>query len=718
MAGGSGIYISWLMGAILLSIALMPLMKPPWAKIRISGFVDMFRRYWVHMIAVFSVYLWKDILDQLDRTLMANTQLDMTPYVYAIEGDIVLWVQQAFENDLLSIGLTHFYVMGFMTATFASFIYPIYFDDRHMADRVSLSLFWVYVLAIPFYLFFNVRVTGDHIPAMETIAYDLTPVIHNWFTRIDPFTNGMPSLHIGLPFAVWLTYLRWDEDGRWTKFRAALVLYIWVTGFAILYLGIHWVLDIIGGILVGILAVMLTDWTHGPVWRVADERLFTRRLARLLDDPKAWVSNSFGAISRMTAPVRVPSSQQTSAVIVAVLLGTGTVLLWDATHQDFPVEGVEWPTAAAGAGGWLVGVQELPDGSISIVAWNASTETAVTVESVDATFGEWDVSPEVEVSERGFVLYDSTRIDYVEFTDQAGVFRPMFSSLRQGITDVVLAEDGFGGDIVAVVYDDEIRYRNRLGSSVDLAAPPAPYSVVAASGSLFASAVSTDTGPAVDIISLATQLNLRMEIDARADRISDAHLEETYGMPVDYPNSTIVEMEMDSRWLVAVVDVGPVNRTILVDTVSGDQVMLSDPVWPSSSPSLALGQVAFLQIPRFDPTAEPEDRLTARDVFLHDIGENRTSQLTLDDDVDQSQPQVLRENVAWIEEDSDGLLEIRMYILEETFEPYSSVVLQTAIVMLIPLIVLWAFQASRDHARGESARDGPSRNLEVSLESD
>jgi hypothetical protein len=110
--------------------------------------------------------------------------------------------------------------------------------------------------------------------------------------------------------------------------------------------------------------------------------------------------------------------------------------------------------------------------------------------------------------------------------------------------------------------------------------------------------------------------------------------------------------------------------------------------------------------------------LTARDVFLHDIGENRTSQLTLDDDVDQSQPQVLRENVAWIEEDSDGLLEIRMYILEETFEPYSSVVLQTAIVMLIPLIVLWAFQASRDHARGESARDGPSRNLEVSLESD
>ncbi len=127
------------MGAILLSVALMPLMKPPWAKIRLQAFVDMFRRYWAHMIVVFSVYLWKDLLDQLDRILMANTQLDMTPYVYAIEGDIVLWIQDAFHNDLLSVGLTHFYVMGFMTATFASFVYPIYFR-RPTHGRQSLSL--------------------------------------------------------------------------------------------------------------------------------------------------------------------------------------------------------------------------------------------------------------------------------------------------------------------------------------------------------------------------------------------------------------------------------------------------------------------------------------------------------------------------------------------------------------------------------------------------
>ena len=65
MAVASGIYLTWITGAIIISISLMPFFKPDYAKIRISGFVDMFRRYWAHMIVVFSVYLWKDLLDQL-----------------------------------------------------------------------------------------------------------------------------------------------------------------------------------------------------------------------------------------------------------------------------------------------------------------------------------------------------------------------------------------------------------------------------------------------------------------------------------------------------------------------------------------------------------------------------------------------------------------------------------------------------------------------------
>ena len=709
MAGGSGIYISWLMGAILLSVALMPLMKPPWAKIRIQGFVDMFRRYWAHMFVVFSVYLWKDILDQIDRILMANTQLDMTPYVYAIEGDIVLWIQDAFQNELLSIALTHFYVMGFMTATFASFVYPIYFDDRHMADRVSLSMFWVYVLAIPFYLFFNVRVTGDHIPAMETIAYDLTPEIHNWFTRIDPFTNGMPSLHIGLPFAVWLTYLKWDDDGRWAKFRTALMIFILLTGFTILYLGIHWVVDIIGGILVATLAVNLTERTHEPVWRFADERLFTRRLARFMKDPRAWFVGIKKSINAQIDPYREPSKTQTGAVIIAILLGTGLVLLWDATHQDFPVEGVT-PTYTAGSGDWLVTVQENDNGTVEIISWNSDSRMSETISTIILGEEGWTSIPRVTASEKGVVIFDNQKLEFWSFNYEDQTFnldwlREETNANSAPIIDVLLAENAEQEAVVAVVYSEELVYRDRDGVITEYPSLEGPFNIVASSGSQIGIANSTENGPVLEIISLATQFTARIDIGDTTDEDVDEFLEDLFEERVDYSNSTIVDLVMEGDYIVAVVDVGPVNRTILIDLRTGTQILLSDPVWPSSSPSISGGNVAFLQIPRFDPTAEDDDLLTARDVFLHDIVENRTLQLTIDDEVDQSNPQVLKSNVAWIESQEDGDLEIRMYALEETFEPYSSVVLQSSIVLLIPMMILYAFQSANVSSKANGRRE-------------
>ena len=71
--------------------------KPPWAKLSLPPFVD-FSSLQVHILIVFAIYNAKDMLDQIDRLLMASTGLDMTPYVWAIEGNLVLWVQETFRR--------------------------------------------------------------------------------------------------------------------------------------------------------------------------------------------------------------------------------------------------------------------------------------------------------------------------------------------------------------------------------------------------------------------------------------------------------------------------------------------------------------------------------------------------------------------------------------------------------------------------------------------
>ena len=600
MAVGSGIYITWITGAILISVAMMPIFKPPYAKVRIEGFIDMFRRYWAHMIVVFSVYLWKDILDGLDRILMANTQLDMTPYVYAIEGDIVLWVQEGFRNDLLDVILTHFYVMGFMTATFASFVYPIYFDDRHMADRVSLSMFWVYILAIPFYLFFNVRVTGDYIPLMETIAYDLTPEIHNWFTRIDPFTNGMPSLHIGLPFAIWLTMTRWDEDGRWLRFRRFLIIFLALTVFSIIYLGIHWAIDIIGGMIVAIAAVSVTERTHKGIWTIADERLFTRKIARLIDDPKIFLRGSRNYIREKFSPLKEPGSKQTSVFIAALLLSTGFVLLWDATHQEFPVEGVEWPTSTAGSDDWLIGIEvdPKPDGinDIEITALNTSLEER---QGIIISGPDWLEEPNVSISGSYLLLNNQTRIDLYDLESSGNPYVPMFSKNTDFEIDICdIGYDGNGNPLVVILTDEGILLMNSNQEISNLDGIDDDVDTLEVSGNSIAWSFDDDTsGPTVYTSSLTDASSITaVYLDVIAEIDQDEFLSEQSGIEVNYSESKIVDIAVDDQLIVAVVDVGPINRTVFADTVSGMQTMISTPIWESSSPSIGNGNVAFLSL--------------------------------------------------------------------------------------------------------------------------
>lgn len=695
MAVGSGIYITWITGAILISVAMMPIFKPPYAKVRIEGFIDMFRRYWAHMIVVFSVYLWKDILDGLDRILMANTQLDMTPYVYAIEGDIVLWVQEGFRNDLLDVILTHFYVMGFMTATFASFVYPIYFDDRHMADRVSLSMFWVYILAIPFYLFFNVRVTGDYIPLMETIAYDLTPEIHNWFTRIDPFTNGMPSLHIGLPFAIWLTMTRWDEDGRWLRFRRFLVIFLALTAFSIIYLGIHWAIDIIGGMIIAIAAVSVTERTHKGIWTIADERLFTRKIAKLIDDPKIFLRGSRNYVREKFSPLKEPGSKQTSVFIAALLLSTGFVLLWDATHQEFPVEGVEWPTSTAGSDDWLIGIEVDPklDGinDIEITALNTSLEER---QGIIISGPDWLEEPNVSISGSYLLLNNQTRIDLYDLESSGNPYVPIFSKNTDFEIDICdIGYDGNGNPLVVILTDEGILLMNSNQEISNLDGIDDDVDTLEVSGNSIAWSIDDDTsGPTVYTSSLTDASSITaVYLDVIAEIDQDEFLSEQSGIEVNYSESKIVDIAVDDQLIVAVVDVGPINRTVFADTVSGMQTMISTPIWESSSPSIGNGNVAFLQIPRFQPGAPNSENSEENQVFIYQIESNQTEQLTFDEDESHSSPQALLGGVGWIET-SNGEAELKWYNLEETFEPYSSVILQTSVVLLIPLVFTWARQ--------------------------
>jgi hypothetical protein len=218
---------------------------------------------------------------------------------------------------------------------------------------------------------------------------------------------------------------------------------------------------------------------------------------------------------------------------------------------------------------------------------------------------------------------------------------------------------------------------------------------IEASDSSIASAFNTENGPIINVTTLFNpSLEINIIIETFSNDLIDEYLEELFQVPVDYNNSTILDIEMDGNFLVALVDVGPLNRLILIDLLSGKQEMISNPLWPAESPSIDGNYIAFLQRPiagtsdNFDPLEYNQE------VFLWDILSNNEWVQITHDDFNQYNPYVLNDGITWITIDEDGNSKLVIYSLEKTFEEYSSVVLQSAIVMLIPLLLVWSHQSA------------------------
>ena len=214
------------------------------------------QRYYLHAMGYLVIIKWKAITDKLNEPIKLQTG-HWTEIVYSIEGNFTYHIQQFFLNDTLTTFLNFHYLFIYLFLIYVTTVYFAYSGDRDTTDKVTLNYLLIYALAVPYYLFFNVEVTSSWIPGMESLLYH-----DGWYSVFyathDPLDNAVPSLHVAIPFGILLlNYLHVKESGgtmkEWRHYRYHLfvlintVLFI----FTILYLGIHWFIDIPLGMIIG-----------------------------------------------------------------------------------------------------------------------------------------------------------------------------------------------------------------------------------------------------------------------------------------------------------------------------------------------------------------------------------------------------------------------------------------------------------------------------------
>ena len=690
-----GVYLTWLISALAVGVFLMPYFKPPWAKLTLSGFVDFIRRYWLHLLIAIVIYNAKDWLDQIDRMLMARTGLDMTPYIYAIEGDLVVLFQDAFRAAWLDVFMTHFYIAGFMFITYASIFYVTYFDDRWMADRVALCVAWVYLLAIPFYLFFNVRVTGFYIEDMDAIAYTLNPEIEDWFRRIDAFTNCMPSLHIAVPFAIWLTFRKHDHDGRWRRFQNMTLGYIILTAFAIIYLGIHWFVDIIGGMILATFAVSLMEKTNDPVWKFFDERTINSRLATLLTRPAHSASLLFGRIKNYAKTWLKPTSKETGTLIVVIMILTAAVITWDLTHNELPAEGVQSAQGAVASEGWLATMD------------NQSGEAIVLIHDVaDPLSNPSTVAQPLMQFDSPYALFEN----YLVMANESqlrviDVDAPSTVLLQQDVTGIQSLQMTSlqGKPVVLYIANDALHAVNIDGQDVQVPSLPNSETIhlMSVSG-IEILLVSEEQPDTLRIGTIGTSGSLNIIMNASTTEEQNFELEE-WGQTVDDNNASIEQVSFDSKHIAVRMNVSALDRMVIYDRSTGEQWLGFDPIYPVGNLSMGYGYVVWEAKDHYNPLSFT-DKYGDWEIHQLHLATNYSEQLT-SDTIDQVNPIALEGGLAYIEVEDDGEVTINVLTRGTELATYSSIVLQWSVLLLIALTFIYIMQRQDEVRSKDINRD-------------
>tara|TARA_Y100001958_G_scaffold159573_1_gene161767 strand:+ start:1643 stop:3739 length:2097 start_codon:yes stop_codon:yes gene_type:complete len=686
-----GVYLTWLISALAVGVFLMPYFKPPWAKLTLTGFVDFIRRYWLHLLIALVIYNAKDWLDQIDRMLMARTGLDMTPYIYAIEGDLVVLFQDAFRAAWLDVFMTHFYIAGFMFITYASIFYVTYFDDRWMADRVALCVAWVYLLAIPFYLFFNVRVTGFYIEDMDAIAYTLNPEIEDWFRRIDAFTNCMPSLHIAVPFAIWLTFRKHDHDGRWNRFQNMTLGYIILTAFAIIYLGIHWFVDIIGGMILATFAVNLMEKTNDPVWKFFDERTINSRLATLLTRPAHSASLLFGRIKNYAKTWLKPTSKETGTFIVGIMILTAAVITWDLTHNELPAEGVQSAQGAVASEGWLATMDNQSGEAIVLIHDVADPLSNPT--TVAQPLMQFD-SP-YALFENYLVMANDSQLRVID------VDTPNAVLLQQDVTGIQSLQMTSlqGRPVVLYIANDALHAVNIEGQDVQVPTLPNSETIhlMSVSG-IEILLVSEEQPDTLRIGTIGTSGSLNIIMNASTTEEQNLELEE-WGQTVDDNNASIEQVSFDSQHIAVRMNVSALDRMVIYDRSTGEQWLGFDPIYPVGNLSMGYGYVVWEAKDHYNPLSFT-DKYGDWEIHQLHLATNYSEQLT-SDTIDQVNPIALEGGLAYIEVEDDGEVTINVLTRGTELATYSSIVLQWSVLLLIALTFIYIMQR-QDEVRSKN----------------
>lgn len=214
------------------------------------------RKFLFLVIAMIGVLLINSWELQWEEAMDYN--VDFTPLLYKLEGHFIQNFQQLFHSQWFNIVCAIFYVIVFQGLILASL--AIYASDNNKISMYAtcFTVMINYMVALPFYLFVPVHEVWSYAPS-GSIFYmlEVFPKFNEVYRQFSGIDNCFPSLHTSI--SVSMAILGFRSGNKIWKIITMISAVIIV--FSTLYFAIHWVSDMVAGLILASVATTLgTRW--------------------------------------------------------------------------------------------------------------------------------------------------------------------------------------------------------------------------------------------------------------------------------------------------------------------------------------------------------------------------------------------------------------------------------------------------------------------------
>ncbi len=190
-----------------------------------------------------------------------HTGRTFTGFVYAIEGATVATFQSVASRPL-TLAFTAVYLVGLPFVVLFTY-FKLKAHNEEEAHRYALAYVILVILAVPFFVFFPVKVSSLYLTSVQPLMYQLSPAIQYGIFSTDTLVKSFPSLHTGLAVLAALYARKSDTTYSYTIAVLAVAIVV-----STLYLGVHWLTDAAFALVLVACAYTLSRQFSEPRWSV------------------------------------------------------------------------------------------------------------------------------------------------------------------------------------------------------------------------------------------------------------------------------------------------------------------------------------------------------------------------------------------------------------------------------------------------------------------